>query len=92
MAGLRVLLQPPRKAPAGQATRERHGLRVQLQRGALVAGPGEQASVVCVCMRVCVCRPISYFIIHIQTTHPKAHRATCMLARGPMNAENLVGP
>ena len=38
------------------------------------------------------CRPISYFIMHIQTTHPKTHRATCTLARGPMNAENLVGP
>ena len=40
----------------------------------------------------CVCRPISYFIMHIQTMHPKTHRATYILARGLMNAENLVGP
>ena len=41
---------------------------------------------------VCVCRPISYFIMHIQTMHPKTHRATYILARGLMNAENPVGP
>ena len=35
---------------------------------------------VCV-LCVCVCRPISYFfIMHIQTTHPKTHRATYILA------------
>ena len=41
---------------------------------------------------VCVCRPISYFVMHIQTMHPRAHRATYILARGLMNAENPVGP
>ena len=44
----------------------------------------------CVC--VCVCRPISCFKMHIQTMYPKTHRATYILARGPMNAENPVGP
>ena len=47
----------------------------------------------CLCrLRLCVCRPISYFIVHIQTMHPKTHRATYILARGLMNAENPVGP
>ena len=41
---------------------------------------------------MCVCRPISYLMMHIQTMHPKTHRATYILARAPMNAENLVGP
>ena len=50
------------------------------------------ASNVCVCVCVCVCRPISYFIMHIQTMHPTTHRATYILARDPMNAENPVGP
>ena len=30
----------------------------------------------CVVYVVCVCRPISYFMVHIQTMHPKTHRAT----------------
>ena len=47
---------------------------------------------VCVCVCACVCLPISYFIMHIQTMHPKTHRATYILARGLMNAENPVGP
>ena len=47
---------------------------------------------VCVFVFVCVYRPISYFIMHIQTMHPKTHRATYILAPGLMNAENPVGP
>ena len=50
-------------------------------------------SLQCVCLCcVCVCRPISYCIMHIQTMHPKTHRATYILARGLMNADNPVGP
>ena len=41
---------------------------------------------------VCVCVVPLALIMHIQTTHPKTHRATYILARGPMNAGNLVGP
>ena len=41
VARLRVLVQPPRAAPAGQAPGERRGLPLCLQRGALVARPGE---------------------------------------------------
>ena len=44
----------------------------------------------CVC--ACVVPLAIYFIMHIQTMHPKTHRATYILARGLMNAENPVGP
>lgn len=44
VAGLCVFLQPPRTAPAGQASRERHGLHLQLQRDALVGRPGKHTN------------------------------------------------
>ena len=40
---------------------------------------------------VCVVQ-LALCVMHIQTMHPKTHRATYILARGLMNAENPVGP
>ena len=43
-------------------------------------------------LEVCVCVVPKLLIMHIQTMHPKTHRATYILARGVMDAENPVGP